>query len=609
MNHSLPIYENAMAPRQEQPPWQWAADNIDYSRALNYDTPYRGKFDPGLMPFWCEPLEVAHDSGTRELVVLKCSRAGYSENLLLTDLRYTMDCAPEPTLYVTGLMDLATGFLDRRVKRGMNLCPSLRKKYKDARSVGTDIQLADMDFRATWSTSNTATKQDGWARIHADEVSLWGEFTVDMVRRRCAAYPFHHIIFGGSIDPTRKGDPEEDPTLKLYMESDRRLWMLTEPFTHDLFYWSLSGIQWDARATGGITPDEIKLDNHGRCVTDEWDMEAVSATSYYKTPNGKTVHEQDRMDMVRAGQWKATRDNFLRAGFKITVPMIPFADCTFGEIAKRFLSAKYRMNLTAKKDQRYRNTLRTYFAEMWAEAHRDEEMLARDETLVDREAEYDLSSVYVPSGFNHIIALTADVQKFHYWWLSRVWSYNDKTGERQTSLLDFGNVASINDLEDKAAEMFKDAPDGYMGIDIGYAIKATEVGTFCSGFTEPDRVEESQVIALRGSDQIRKMPIERQIRDALEGSRSAGRALFFELTWATDVFRSALLDAMNGVGDLAWNVPAEHGDERTWRQYIKQVTSTRKADGEWIVAGHGQDHLFDCEAMQMVLAQFVGLIQ
>ena len=590
---TLPIIESHFHPRVDQPPWQWAADSVDYSRAMNYDTPYRGKFDPELMPFWKEPLEVAHDPSTRELVVLKCSRAGYSENLLLTDLRYTMDCAPEPTLYVTGLMDLATGFLDRRVKRGMALASGLRDKFKASRCVGQDIQLADMDFRCCWSTSSTATKQDGWARVHADEVSLWGEFTVDMVRRRCAAYPFHHIIFGGSIDPTRKGNPAEDPTLKLYEESDKRVWMMPDPATGNLFTFAMPGVKWDS---------EAKTD-------DEWDLNAVAASAHYETPDGTRIDEVDRMEVVRRGHWVATNPDGIRAGFKVVAPMIPFADCSFGAIASRFLSAKHRMNLTAKKDERYRNTLRTYFAEMWAEAHRDEEMVARDETLAAREVDYSIGDVYVPSGSNHIIALTADVQKYHYWWLSRSWSFNDKTGERQTSLLDFGNVASIDDLEDKAAELFEDMPSGYMGIDIGYALKATEVGQFCSKFTEQDRVEEAQVIALRGSDQIRKMPIERQIRDALEGSRSAARALFFELTWASDVFRSMLMDSMNGNSDLEWNVPADHGDERQWQQYIKQVTSTRKADNEWIVAGHGQDHLFDCEAMQMVIAAFCGLIQ
>ena len=32
-------------------------------------------------------------------------------------------------------------------------------------------------------------------------------------------------------------------------------------------------------------------------------------------------------------------------------------------------------------------------------------------------------------------------------------------------------------------------------------------------------------------------------------------------------------------------------------------------DGEWLTPGHGDDHLWDCEVMQMVLAQVAGLIK
>ena len=172
---------------QVVPSWQWAATNVDYKRAPNYDTPYRGPFDPDLMPFWKEPLESARDRDVREIVVMKSSRAGYSENFLLTDLRYTVAREPEPTLYISGSMDLTVGFLDRRVIRGMSLSKETERHYRKARAVKQDIQFQHMDFRATWASSDTATKQDGWARIHCDEVSLWKEFTVDMVRRRAAA--------------------------------------------------------------------------------------------------------------------------------------------------------------------------------------------------------------------------------------------------------------------------------------------------------------------------------------------------------------------------------------------------------------------------------------
>jgi len=575
-------------------PWQWCAENVDYSRAPNYDTPYRGRFDHDLMPFWKEPLESAHDPSIREIVVLKASRCGFSENYLLCDLRYTIAEEPEPTLYVTGKMDLAKGFLDRRVVRGMQLAPVLAKKMRAARAVATDIQFEDMDFRATWASSDTASKQDGWARILADEVSLWAEFTVDMVRRRCAAYPFHHIIFGGSIDPTRPGNPQEDPTLKLYQESDRREWCMPCPKTGRGFVFELAGIKW---------PDSEK----GYDAPEDCDLDAIEAEAWYETPTGGRIENGGRMDVVRRGWWEPRNPKGIRRGYKIVAAMVPFEDCTFGAVAKRFLSAKHRMNVTGSKDARAKNTLRTYFAEMWGEAHHDEQLVPRDATLGAREADYAQGDVYVPKGNTHTVVFTCDVQKYHYWWLARAWSLDEATGAVESALVDYGTTASIIDLDAIASDI---KPD-WVGIDIGYAMKQTEVGAYCASYTDQGQPEDARVIALRGSPELRKMPTERQVRDAYEGSRSAGRALFFELTWSVDVYRTMLLDGINGEATAPpWRVPKHRTDEDRWRGvYVKQVTSTSKMDGEWIEPGHRQDHLFDCEAMGFVLAGYIGLVK
>jgi hypothetical protein len=70
------IFRAAFLEREIEPSWAWADKHINFNRAANYDTPYKGRFDSGLMPFWKEPLEKARDQDTREIVVVKCSRAG-----------------------------------------------------------------------------------------------------------------------------------------------------------------------------------------------------------------------------------------------------------------------------------------------------------------------------------------------------------------------------------------------------------------------------------------------------------------------------------------------------------------------------------------------------
>jgi hypothetical protein len=364
---------------------------------------------------------------------------------------------------------------------------------------------------------------------------------------------------------------------------------MRDPETNQEFTFALDGIKW---------PKDCQTD-------DGWDLKRVESEAYYETPNGTRIEEVDRMAIVRGGRWECTNPDGSRRGYKVVALMVPFADCTFGQVAARFLSAKHRMNLTGSKQDRQRNTLRTYFAEMWAEAHMDEEVVARDDSLAARECDYSLGSAYVPSGSEHMIQFTADVQKYHLWWLARVWSLNKKTGAVTSALLDYGNSATMADLDDVAGSI----KPNMTGIDIGYAMRQTEVGKYCSDYTSQDAPENTAVVALRGSDALTKMPIDHNIRDAYEGGRSAGRALFYELIFQTDVFRTVLIDAINGDAGFDWLVPKDHGDEKRWAQwYAKQVLSTRKSNGEWIVTGK-DDHMFDCEVMQLVLARFDGIIQ
>lgn len=589
MQERSQVWSRAFEPIEREPSWAWAARSIDYSRVENYDTSYKGPFDPGLMPFWKQPLECMRDRDEREIVILKASRAGFSENLVLTDLRYTIAIEPEPTLYLTASMDLALGFLDRRVKRGMGLAHVLRDGMKNARIVKQDVQFRGMDFRATWSTSDTATKQDGWARIYCDEVSLWSEFTLDMVRRRCAAYPWHHIVYGGSMDPTRRGDPEEDPMWKLWQESDQRHWMMHDPITGNLFAWRFDGIKWPETCKDG----------------DVWDLAKVDETAYYTTPDGTRIDNTDRMHVTRSGAWHATNPAGRRPGFRVTAAMVPFVDCSFGQLAVAFLSAKHRIDVTASRHDRKRNTLRTYFAEYWGEIYREEQVAAQDETLASREAPYEYGGIWCPTGYDHGIMMTVDVQKRSLWWLARVWSINQKTGDVQSALLEFGNCATVLDCDAKAGEI----KPALLGVDIGYRDRAAEVAEWCAEYTPQHDPRQSTAFALFGNSKMTATILDYQIRDAMEGKAAARRKLYVEYAWLPDVFRSWLVDSLNGEHATPWFIPAKWPDARWRAEYARQVTSTHREGDEWIAPRHGQDHGFDLECMQFVLARIDGLVK
>lgn len=598
MLDSSPIRADWLAGHEWAPPLHpldWAAANIDYSRAPAYDTPYKGPFDAGLFPFWREPLAASVDPDIREVVVRKCSRAGGSETFLLTRLRWGICCRPETAAYYGADIASVERFMENRVKRGMDLCPALHGLYRMARTTEHEIRFPAMDIVAKWARQKSAFKQDGYALILADEVSTWPAFAADMLRKRADMYPFHHILFISSPDPARKGNPDSDPIIVLYVATDQQQWMLPDPNgTGARFAWQFGSLE---TAWGLKWPADARND-------DEWDLDRVRREARYVTPAGTTITNDMRTDLNAAGEWQPTRkpDRDDVRGYRVTAPMIPTAAGDFGELAARFLSAKYRLREDGTAEERQHNPIRVYFAEHWAEAWREEQVQVSDNALRDRRQAYNLKEVYIQEDSQSGIYCTVDVQKYHLWWLARVWGLR-KSGESWSALLDVGNVASFTDLDARLAEF----SPAMVGVDIGYANRATEVGTYVADYTDQGDPLHGRVFALRGSDSLVKAVTDIQVRDVYEGRRSSGQWLYPEVTFASDVFRTWLVDMMEGAAE--WFVPDDIGDTKEGHEYLRQVTSTRKVDGVWLPPRHGQDHLWDCEVMQLVLARQDQLIR
>lgn len=587
-----------LAPVPDATVYDWAAGAVDFRRVPSYDTGFKGPYDPDLMPFWKEPVEATRSLDVREVVVCKCSRAGGTENLILNRLRYAVAVAPESCMYVTDSVENAESFMKNRIVRGLQLSTACSDRLTVAEATEHWIRFAAMDLRVSWCRSRATYKQDGWPLIFGDEVSTWPGFAPDQLRKRADMYPFHHIVFLSSPDPTRRGNPEHDPIVTLYTDTDRRQWMMPDP--------GAPGREFFFRFGGPDDADGIKWDEDAK-RGDEWDLDAVRASAHYVTPAGARIENRDREEIMRTGAWKPTA-SARRAdvrGYKVTAPMIPTAAGDFGELAARFLAAKHHIREDATKDDQQRNSIRVYFAEYWGEAFREEQIQPTENALADRETDYAQKAVNLSLGdqTKYGIMLTADVQKYHLWWCARVWEFDG--AKVATSLLDFGTVPTFAGFDMVARE----SKARLVGIDIGYRNRASEVADYCADYTDQRDPRSACVLALAGSDSLSAGVTSLTVRDAREGRRQTGQALFCELTWAVDVFRTWMVELLNGVGGCSWYVPRGIGDTREGADYCRQVTSTRKIDGVWVPPRDGQDHLWDCECMQLVLARYDNLIR
>jgi hypothetical protein len=196
------------------------------------------------------------------------------------------------------------------------------------------------------------------------------------------------------------------------------------------------------------------------------------------------------------------------------------------------------------------------------------------------------------------VIMAVDVQKHALYWTAREWKIAG--AQVVSTLLDIGHVFTFEDLVKRVYQFNVQL----LGIDIQYRARAEEVGEFCARYTFQSNPRNASMLALMGSDAL-QVPITfltvRNVRKA---------ALYCELTWATDVFRTWLVDNIRGAEGAVcqWKNPTELGETPMGAEYLRQVASTNKVDGVWVPPKDGQDHYFDCECMQLVLAHYDNLI-
>lgn len=559
-------------PRPRTNVWQWAASAVDFSLAPNYDTPIHGPFDPDYMPYWKEVAECLTDNRVREVAILKATRAGGSENVLLNAIRYAVAVRPQPTLYVTSDQLSAERFMEKRIKRGMRCAAETATALRHATATQHDVAFPSMDFRVTWPRAKQAFKQDGWALILCDEVSTWPEYSADMARRRADSYPFPHIVFLSSPDPAQKRPSDDDPIFVEYRHGDMRRWRCPDPAGGGEFIFEMGtaggpGLHWDKSA---------------KREDGSWDYDKVAESAHYLTPGGARIENRERMAIVRAGRWEPTNPNAKTGcrSYHVNSFMVPFKSGDFGEIAVAFLKAK------AGGTTALRGFVYEYLAEPFAASIE----AANDDVLMKRCVDYRLNEQPPPELFGAARAgetyVTVDVQKDHLWAVARTWYDGGNS-----ALVDYGLFVTWQQIEELAAK-YKAAR---VAVDCGYEVRAPEVYEYAL---------TANALPMRGSGALSGMPVKRLDIDPWEGRKGGGssqRVVTF--LFNADIFKSLLMDMMRGEARQKWALPAGIAME-----YVVQAGSEEKVDGVWRTKrGRSQNHLADCETMQLVMAYLTGI--
>jgi hypothetical protein len=527
---------------------------------------------------WKEVQENFGDLSIREQWILKNSRAGCSENCLLNPLRYIVGVTPRPVQYITGDELSAKRFMDKRIKLGLRCFEEGRGKLARAgANTKYDISFEDMDLVVSWPKNRMAFKQSGYEVILCDELSTWPGFSADMMRKRTDTYRYSHICGISSPDPQQKRGSDEDPIFIEFKGGDQRRWFMDDPGGGEPFVFEMG----DSESVYGLKwPASCRDDN------DDWDLDAVEREAYYVTPSGHRIDEADRWEVVRGGRWQPTAEGVEgRRSYHINSFYMPFKSGSFGHIARAFLEAKRRGPAGLKV------FVYEYLAEEWYEDKQE----AEDDAIYERETDYARGEWIGRTewginkwgeGMPSATLMTVDVQKGHMWWVVREWIEGGDSG-----LVDWGYAVSFEQIEEKANEHRVVR----VLVDVGYAQRAMEVYEYALYHA---------AWPTKGHGNI-DMPYRRQLIDPFEGKRGAGKENIVQYNFNTDIFKILLMDMVRGEGDRNWYV-YKHIE----RDYVRQVASEHRVDGEWkCKPGHQDNHLWDCEVLQLLGATICGLFR
>ena len=553
--------------------WQWAAGNVDFSLVPNYDTPLHERYDPEFLPIWKEPAEAITDPNVYEITALKCARAGGSENILLNPIRYSVAVRPQPTLYVTGDQLSAESMMEERIKRGLKACKETRRKLNAASTTQHRVMFSDMDLFVTWPKAKQAFKQRGYGLVLCDELSTWPEYSADMARKRTASYPFAHIVMISSPDPAQKRGSDDDPIFVEYRRGDQRKWHMPD----------LDGAEFVFEMGDKTTSHGLKWAADAKREDGSWDLDKVRETAHYVTPAGQVLTEKDRMRVVKSGQWKptATAPENIRS-YHVTSFLTPFD--SFGGIAVAFLKANAAGPLA----------LRTFIYEYLAEPWYGEKTIIELNSVEQRKGGYVAGQrlATVPAYAylcqkKRSIFMTIDVQKNKLYCLVREWFDGG-----DSALVEWQELTEWKDVAMLAAKHNCDRAF----IDASYAERRNEVLEQCIYGNLKGGVPMFGRDSLKEAYKVDK-------RDPFEGTAKQGRSRIPMVTFNPDQIKHIVQRLTTGDDPHQWLLPNNiDGD------YINQITSEECIDGAWI-AKRRDNHLWDCEVMNLVAAMVLGVFR
>lgn len=581
-------FKRGWKPPDRRPPWKWAEDNIRVDKT----SPFPGKWRSETSPWVRELMEVFADNRVESISVM-CSSQSAKTQTIICLLAWAISEDPGPCMWVMAAQDEAKTFAKTRLMPTLEDCAPVAELFPQDRWAKNTLEInfttMPLIINGANSQSKLQSKPVRW--LFLDEVRNYPPGAYELVLERTRSFWNARTVVISTPDVV------DDAVDRAFKGGDQRRYHVKCGGCGEANPMTWANLKWDD--TPVTRPDG------------KWNFDALAPTIRYECPKcGAAVKDMAdaRKRLAASGTWIKSNPGApaRRVSFHWNALLPPWSK--WHKLVEKFLNAREALKLGSVEP--LKAFINGDLGEPW-----NEEEHAFVEGAPRAVSTYSFGEV--GNTWGDIRFLTVDVQQHELWGVVRGWR-RDTAGSR---LLWAGKIETFDQVEVlrerygvKVPRKLKSGRWSRPGVCVDCRYERRTVYRKCAEF-KWYAFEGSETEAfpwVRNGKPVYRMYAKPVAQDPGLGSVEQGQARCY-LVRFSDAGSQQMLDRLKDGKGAAWEV-AQDVPEFYWRQLNAEVLAefTNKQTGK-VEMRYKQirkdNHLRDCEKMQVVRASMAGILE
>lgn len=556
---------------------EWAERNIIVDKTSPMPGPWRLRNSP-----WVEAVLIAAADNRVNQIAVKCSAQSSKTQTSMIIAAWAIAEDPGPMMWCMAARDEAITFARTRFMPVLENCKPVRDLMPKERHAKTtlEINFATMPLILTGANSKSKIQSKPIRWLLLDEVRAYPPGALEMVMKRTTLFWNSRQIMIST--PDKKGDAMD----RAFEEGNQMEWHFdcpacgkAQPFDFEL------GMKW--RTDGETRPGGV------------WNFNKLAPTIFYecqfcKHPITDTPTERRWIASSKHGRMVAKNPSATDGKISCTWSAFIVPQVKWKMLVEEFLIA----NECAKRGDI--NPLKSFINERLGQSWEDKTGDGETSKIEDRKGAFKVGE---PWSEEVTRILTADRQPDCFYFVCRAWAANG-----ESRLIDCGQVWTAEDLREKELEL--KVATGNVGVDSGF--NAAEIYRACArwGWKAFKGTPVPHFTTTLPNGQKLKRIYAKSKADPMIGQ--AGGMKRIRLFLFSDPAIMDMLDLFVSGKAMAWQIPRDVSD--AYLHQLKSKVRGEKTDGRGEVTHpwrnlHPDDHLLDCEKMNLLSAVIMGLLR